>query len=109
MEFIWCTPENIQRFTPRGIVADLMGQKFIIPVMDLLLLLMAVKSYVIQLLIASTFPTAKNGTTVNCAPNAISPPVETLSTTLLGRGSRKVRCSKIVKKLNIILPMENTD
>ena len=74
------------------LVADLMGQKFIIPVMDLLLLLMAVKSYVTQLLIASTFPTAKNGTTVNCAPNAISLTEETQGTTHLGRRSEKV-CS----------------
>ena len=68
-----------------------MGQELILRVMVLLLLLMAVKSYVTQLLIASTFPTAKNGTTVNCAPNAISPPVETQSTTLLGKSSQ-VRC-----------------
>ena len=71
---------------------------FIIRVMDLLLLLMAVKSYVTQLLIASTFPTAKHGTTVSCAPNATSPPAEMQSTTLLGRGSKKVRGSKTVSE-----------
>ena len=59
--------------------------------MDLLLHLKAVKKYVPQHLIASTFHTAKNGTTVSCAPNAISPPAEMQSTTLLGKRSTKVR------------------
>ena len=74
-----------------------MGQKFMVRVMDLLPLLMAVKSYVIQILIASTFPTAKNGTTVNCAPNAISPPKETQKNTLLGvRESKRVSENEIL-------------
>ena len=72
------------------LVADLMGQKLVVRVMDFLPLLMAVKNYVTQLLIASTFPTAKNGTTVNCAPNAISLTEETQGTTHLGRRSEKV-------------------
>ena len=55
-----------------------------------LLLLAAVNIYVIGQVGVSTFPTALNGTTVSCAPNAISPQVETPSTTPLGRGSRKV-------------------
>ena len=59
--------------------------------MDLLLHLKAVKIYVPQHWIASTFHTAKSGTTVTCAPNAISPPTEMHSTTLLGKRLTKVR------------------
>ena len=59
--------------------------------MDLLLHLKAVKKYVPQHWIASTFHTAKSGRTVTCAPNVISPPAEMHSTTLLGKRLTKVR------------------
>ena len=85
--------QNTYKFTPRLIVADLTVQKLMVRVMVLQPHLVAVKSYVNRLLIASTFHTALNGTTVCCVPNATSPQVETQSTTHLGRGSRKVRDS----------------
>ena len=86
--------QNTYKFTPRLIVADLTVQKLIIRVMVLRLRLVVVKSYVTRLLVASTFHTALNGTTVSCAPNAISSQVEMQSTTHRGRGSRKVCGSK---------------
>ena len=58
------------------------------------LLLMAAKSYVTPLLIAYIFPTVKDGTFVNYAPSAISPPAEMQGTTRLGRRSTKVRRAK---------------
>ena len=79
-----------------------MGKKWDLRAINLLLLLMAVKSYVTQLLIVSTFPTAKNGTTVNCAPNAISPPAETQGNTLLGvRESKRVSENKYYIRLTV--------
>ena len=54
----------------------------------------AVKRYVTQILIVTTFHTVLNGTTVNCAPSAISQPPEMQENTHLGRRSTKVSCDK---------------
>ena len=88
MQFFY-NSQNTNRFTPRLIVADLMGQNLrrilVKRAMAGLLLLAAVNIYVIGHVGVSTFPTALNGTTVYYAPNAISLPAETQNTTHLGR------------------------
>ena len=75
---------------PLLIVADLMGQNlrriWVKRAMAGLLLLAAVNIYVIGQVGVSTFPTALNGKTVDCALNAISLPLETEKNTHLGRG-----------------------
>ena len=73
------------------IVADLMGNAFIIREMALQLRLLAAKNYVHLTLIVATFHTALDGTTANCAPNAISLTAEMQNTTHLGRRSDMVR------------------
>ena len=67
------------------IVADIMGQEYTIRVITMQLVLDSVKRFVTQCLSVSTFHTALDGTIVFCAPHAITVPVQTQSTTHLGR------------------------